>query len=263
MNESINDSPDRVPQINSGTQPIICSGISIGSMDKMFEYITLMSTILQGRSGLTNKFPQCERNGVDQGVHNMIIHTKQLSPVTVKYPDTFRVINMQSSPEFVPVSEISTELRKSDNSLFSIVHQYDRVMTFQRALARKYVRWVNIGNPEEEWAADPLCSRFSKEKNVEIFRGICDMGATRLLSPASCCETCVRSRNISKLENGVTVYKSCNGFTYLDGVCYLKGCTVEQMRRAISNFRQNRKDIFYSSPGGTCAYIKEQFLLLS
>ena len=230
-------------------------------MDKMFPYVSLMSMILKGQSTLTSKFPQCERNGVDQGVHNMIIHTKQFSPITVQYPDIFRVINMQSSPEFQPVSDISTELRGTDNSLFSIVHQYDRLMTFQRALAKKYVGWVNIGNPEEEWAAEPICARFNKETNVEIFRGICDMGATRLLSPASCCEACVSKGTITKIENGETVRKTCTGFTYLEGVCYLKGCTFPQLRSAVIDYRQNRRAETFSSPGSTCAYLKEQYLL--
>eukprot|EP01037_Dinobryon_pediforme_P032618 gene32618-37651_t len=117
-----------------GKQPIICSGITIGSMDKMFDYISMMSSILLGESELDNSFPQCERNGVDQGVHNVLVHTNRIPGVRI---------------------ESSTELKNGGNKLFSIVHQYDRLTTFQKALATKYVRWVNMSDPEAEWREEP------------------------------------------------------------------------------------------------------------
>lgn len=51
-------------------QKIICSGISIGSMDAVFQYLTLMDDVIMAKhtSAISQaaRFPQCERNGVDQ-----------------------------------------------------------------------------------------------------------------------------------------------------------------------------------------------------
>lgn len=228
-------------------------------MDKMFDYISMMSSILLGESELDNSFPQCERNGVDQGVHNVLVHTNRIPGVRVRYPFNFPVINMQSSTEFVPEIESSTELKNGGNKLFSIVHQYDRLTTFQTALATKYVRWVNMSDPEAEWREEPVCANFEKELGVEIFRGICDMGSIRLLSPASCCEVCVQNRNISRIVAGLTVWKTCIGFTYVDGVCYMKSCPVSDIGKIISDFKKKKED--YLVVGATCAYLNSAALL--
>ena len=203
----------------------------------------------------TSKFPQCERNGVDQGVHNVLVHSKLIPSVQVEYPYSFPVINMQSSPEFVPINETSTELRDGNNKLFSIVHQYDRLMTYQRALALKYVNWVNMADPEMEWKDDAFCQRFQKVQDAELFPGECDMGNIRLLSPASCCEVCSSSKNVKKKEsNGEDVVKDCTGFTYVGGVCYLKSCSLSCIGNVIDSFR-NRPQQYFSA-GATCAYFK-------
>ncbi len=64
-----------------GFQPIICSGVSMGTMKYMLRYVNKMSALLEGR-GLedypTSNFPACERNGVDQCLHKVLIHTKKL-----------------------------------------------------------------------------------------------------------------------------------------------------------------------------------------
>jgi hypothetical protein len=50
-------------------RPIICSGISLGTIDEMTEYIKLMTEKI-----LSPDFAKCERNGVDQGIHNVLVH---------------------------------------------------------------------------------------------------------------------------------------------------------------------------------------------
>mmetsp|Transcript_24412 Transcript_24412/g.33498 ORF Transcript_24412/g.33498 Transcript_24412/m.33498 type:complete len:230 (-) Transcript_24412:50-739(-) len=227
----------------------------MGSMDAMFDYISLMSRVLLGKSHVSKKFPHCERNGVDQGVHNVLVHARLLPSAKVEYPDTFPVINMQSSPEYAPSGSSSTQLLNNNDKPFSIVHQYDRITTFQRALATKYVKWTNLADPVAEWQGDTFCSNFEKVMNVELFRGVCDLAGSRQPSAASCCEVCVLNKDVVKVENGQKMVRSCTGFTYVNGVCYMKSCSLNEIRGYVSRFRNNGPRSF-DAPGATCAYMK-------
>lgn len=45
----------------------------------------------------TDEFAKCERNGVDQGVHNVLIHTNKIASPLFKYDQmTGPVANMQA-----------------------------------------------------------------------------------------------------------------------------------------------------------------------
>jgi hypothetical protein len=54
-------------------KPVICSGVSMFSYAGSIEYLKLMSSILLGTAKMSEYFPACEHNGVDQGVHNAVI----------------------------------------------------------------------------------------------------------------------------------------------------------------------------------------------
>ena len=62
---------------NVGGNNIICSGVSIGTMDSVYEYLVNMDDILMNRKttelSMKSNFPRCERNGVDQGVRTNFI----------------------------------------------------------------------------------------------------------------------------------------------------------------------------------------------
>lgn len=53
-----------------GSQKIICSGVSVGDMDTVYDYLHAMDDVIMHKGetdlGKRSKFPQCERNGVDQ-----------------------------------------------------------------------------------------------------------------------------------------------------------------------------------------------------
>ena len=55
-----------------GHNNIICSGVSIGTIDVVYQYLILMDDILMARKtseiSKISRFPESERNGVDQGV---------------------------------------------------------------------------------------------------------------------------------------------------------------------------------------------------
>ena len=133
--------PDTLDFVSNST--IICSGISMGSMDRVLEYLDLMSRIMMGKSILGNRFPKCERNGVDQGVHNVIINTGLLKSHTVHFESTFPLTHMQSTAAAAAYDpERPTFITLDSTNVLSIVHQYDRINTIQVALATKYVTWV-------------------------------------------------------------------------------------------------------------------------
>jgi hypothetical protein len=60
--------PDVLSRI--GKQKIICSGVSMGDVESVYSYLVLMNDIISNKKttqyGQVSKFPQCERNGVDQ-----------------------------------------------------------------------------------------------------------------------------------------------------------------------------------------------------
>ncbi len=54
-------------------------------MSAALEYMRTMNDIIVGKDHSQGaKFPHCERNGVDQGVHNVLVHTGALKHLHVK-----------------------------------------------------------------------------------------------------------------------------------------------------------------------------------
>jgi hypothetical protein len=230
-----------------GEQAIICSGVSMGLTQHMIEYIRIMNEILMGNSGLsppiagtpagaasssslsssalvassvfspvvlpTSKFPACERNGVDQGVHNYIIHSHLLPfEVSIKYPETFPVVNMQSATDILPVpDDITTVKMMLTGELYSILHQYDRNTELQLALGKKYIDWIDWIHPELERNIESHCSYFTFLENFDILRGKCDIGSGRAMTSASCCSICVNKGKQFDDITGNFNEKECTG----------------------------------------------------
>jgi hypothetical protein len=143
------------PQVlgNVGSKGIICSGVTAGTTDSVIEYVRIMGDIITGNSqeqsqeqspGLpAGYFPQCERNGVDQGVHNVLVHTGALdhlhlrrwgqadSPVA-NMQAKIAVLNCEGSGE-----QERCSVRNKAGVAVSVVHQYDRYPQLQNFLFRK------------------------------------------------------------------------------------------------------------------------------
>jgi hypothetical protein len=53
-----------------GRNKVICSGVSMGDMESAYSYLKLMDDVISGKKehpvSSSSRFPQCERNGVDQ-----------------------------------------------------------------------------------------------------------------------------------------------------------------------------------------------------
>ena len=78
------------------------------------------------------QFPTCERNGVDQGVHNTIVHKKLIPNMKIISQTTSTVLNMQAKKA---TYDLKTHLVKNVlGETAAIVHQYDRLPELQEYL---------------------------------------------------------------------------------------------------------------------------------
>lgn len=189
-----------------GSNPIICSGVSIASMDTAIPYLQLMNDIILGKNSL-GKFPSCERNGVDQGVHNVLVHKRMIPNLKVIKTREGLVSNMQA--RLVTVRDLSVFSLKGE--LVPIAHQYDRYPDLQKLLFEKYVYWTKPGDVMGEWAQEASCVGFTFSADKDLFKGKCDLKAQGASSPASCCSLCLRA-------------SGCEGFTFYGGLCFFKKC---------------------------------------
>eukprot|EP00981_Chlorochromonas_danica_P004010 scaffold760_cov178-Ochromonas_danica.AAC.12 len=118
-----------------GDNPIICSGVSVGTTREALSYTKKMATIVKGeQSDVPHQFPRCERNGVDQGVHNVLVHTKRIGHMQKWDQRSGPVANMQAKVARVNADH---EVVNSKGEKYAVVHQYDRFPDLQRFLFRK------------------------------------------------------------------------------------------------------------------------------
>ncbi len=116
-----------------GNSAIICSGVSVGTIDTVLEYLEQMYLAVTGKmSGVG--FPQCERNGVDQGVHNVLVHTGKIHHLKVWSQKQSPVLNLQA--RLAVVKENGRVLNLAGDEV-AVVHQYDRYESLQRLLFEK------------------------------------------------------------------------------------------------------------------------------
>jgi len=138
-----------------GSNAIICSGVSVASMDRAIPYLQLMSDTVLGKDKFA-KFPSCERNGVDQGAHNVIIHKQLIDNLRIWKQRDSQVANMQA--KIARVQEIRNELNEvadmrvynGRNELVAVVHQYDRDSALQSSLF-KQVTYSPIDSCIDYW----------------------------------------------------------------------------------------------------------------
>lgn len=196
-----------------GDNNIICSGVSIGSMDAVFNYLIYMNDVITGEKktsvGKYSKFPICERNGVDQGAHNVLVYKGVIPKIKIWEQINGPISNLQAAQYDLKNNVVYNKIGIKT----AVVHQYDRSQILQKYLFKKYVDWINTDDPEGEWKATSSCNRFDAAWDVDLFHGICDLsmrgGAT---SPASCCRFCLDQ-------------EGCKSFTYYNGKCFLKSCS--------------------------------------
>ncbi|GMH87822.1 hypothetical protein TrST_g8529 [Triparma strigata] len=179
---------------------IICSGVSLGTIDSILSYLDLMASTMG-----TPSFAQCERNGVDQGVHNVLIHTDKLTGSIYKYDQmSGPVANMQAK-----VMSLTSDFRVVNNANgdVPIMHQYDRYETLMTHLFKLYVDW----DIHAESSGEGDCKGYTIKENVEAFKGRCDLSHESGGTVEECCTICNNKG-------------SCKGFTHIRSGCWLKSC---------------------------------------
>lgn len=98
---------------------ISCSGTTLGSWLAMKQYVSAMADSIKERK-------YCERNGVDQGVHNYLIYTakKSLPGVSIiRSNETVIQVQTTNTLESDIIGRIKNWI---ENDVFAVVHQYDR-----------------------------------------------------------------------------------------------------------------------------------------
>lgn len=226
-----------------GKNTIICSGVSVGTIDLVLDYLLMMSQVVQGkavphssnyleehiveqfsdeykalvqnRKAIKHQFPKCERNGVDQGLHNVLVYNNAIPKMMKWDQSSGPVANMQAKVARIR-KEADNELKvyNRQNQLSAVVHQYDRNTALQQFLFERYVTWMNVNDLQGEWQQDQDCQAYTYELDKDLYKGKCDLkmrgGAT---SAVSCCKYCNEAQG-------------CVAFTYSAGVCFLKSCTT-------------------------------------
>lgn len=196
-------------------KPILCSGVSIAGFDLGLAYVRQMSAIISH-----SDFAKCERNGVDQGVHNVLLHEGLVKNSQIIKQADAMVANLQAKVAVVSTPKV---FRKKDRELVAVVHQYDRYPD----LAQYYYA------THYKESKDDLCRAFDLHKNVDLFKAKCDLSATSGTNVQDCCKACQRATN-------------CHSFTLAGSLCYLKTCTTPatniNMQGAVSGLRRHRED---------------------
>ena len=123
--------PDMLRRLHS--ERIICSGITLGGHAAVHRYLQRMnSTVFEKRS--------CERNGVDQGMHQVVMRDPSWQgglQVRLTGVELGQVAHMQSMRQrSLPADGLLRAT--SNNQVYSIVHQYDRAASITADFMAKY-----------------------------------------------------------------------------------------------------------------------------
>ena len=209
---------------------ISCSGVLLGTAPAIYKYIDLMSSTLQGRGSLTHLFPQCERNGVDQGAHNVLLHSGLVPELQFHSSGTFPsvVSHMQSDPYASVSTSDPVRVKDTTGLPVSIVHQYDRNEALQQKFTSQYATWMANATYSMLWN-DPTsgCTSYRRVIQFDLFKGKCDFGSFRSPTPDACCHQC-------------DAKVGCTSFSFSLGVCWFKKCSAVEIAHVFANFTITR-----------------------
>ena len=102
-----------------GREVVSCSGTSLGTWAASLAYLRLISDLIREHEA-------CERNGIDQGVHNVIVHTGLMKPHAVHRLSNERglIATVQSMPA-LRRNEWGYVVNDAGDTV-AVVHQVDR-----------------------------------------------------------------------------------------------------------------------------------------
>jgi hypothetical protein len=201
---------------------ILYSSVLLTSFSSGMVYLKLVNRILLGKSEIGGLFPQCEREGADQAVHNVIIHLGLIDNIEIKSDINFPIANLQSNEQlnaqgtslsallFVPPYN-PQGIREMP---VSMLYRYDHVSSISLELARKYIYWKSYDDQFVLWRNSLECRHFHTRLGPDIFQGQGDINRVRVISADQCCGICLRTISPQR----------CKSFSYIEGSCFLKTC---------------------------------------
>jgi hypothetical protein len=182
---------------------VVCSGISLGSATAVASYTSLMAAEI-----LKPHFEACERNGVDQGIHNVLVYSSVIQNLTLLGPTDGAVIHVQNTQ---PIMD--SDLVVISERPVKIIHQYDRHMALQQSLLLKYVDWEISSHAN----GTGHCAGYALQTNADLFYGVGDIYNIPAAAPRmhDCCARCSST-------------PECCGFVYAPpGSCWLKRICIQ------------------------------------
>ena len=184
---------------------ILCSGISMGTAEAVAQYLDLMVLAMSAP-----RFIACEHVGVDQGVHNVLAHTRRLPALRLVLEADGHAAHMQNTlmrtrQRGPPGSRISVGLPGGGEA--AIVHQYDRVRPLQEWLFAEYMEWA----VPEVSAGTGACAGYSLVEGLDLLIGTGDIedGFALTEELGGCCRECAAR-------------DGCSAFLHSGGGCWLK-----------------------------------------
>jgi hypothetical protein len=204
-------------------KPVITAGALLLSLSKGRTYLKLMTSLLLVKCGLSQRLPACERSGVDQAAHNVIVHLGLLSNLDIKSEAEFPLANIANSEIWnhpgMQLENLQTHsYDRTTNSIqiqpLAVIHQYDRVPSLMMELANRYVYWKSYKSAATLWKQQPQCTNYHALLSTDVYAGQCDIGTARVVSADQCCSMC----------NNYNADQRCFGFYYANGQCHFKFC---------------------------------------
>lgn len=204
---------------------ILCSGVSLASKDTALVYLKLMSQIILGISGIGN-FPNCERNGVDQGIYNVLIHqvlrnySFNIPNIKILPDENGIVVNMQNGATHFNAKYIVT----NDGKPINIVHQYDRNNVVKNLIFHQYNQSMILNTSKTEVTRrlpdfDGSCKDYMLTYNLDVLDSDgCGLSTSilpeNINSVTDCCYYC-------------STIPTCKSFKYFpdSNYCVMKACT--------------------------------------
>ena len=124
--------------------PILCSGTTLGAPDAVALYLDRMHAQLSDAA--------CEANGVDQGIHNVLVRRDLVpaaSGVRVHFHTNARGPIATMGYMRTADTDYAGRVLNEDGVPYAIVHQYDRFRSYQAWLHRRYAVLEEEG--ERHW----------------------------------------------------------------------------------------------------------------
>ena len=122
-----------------GDNVISCSGTVLGTWDDALAYAGLLADLIESR-------PDCEQNGIDQGIHNYYLFSGDLenavSKLRIMSNEEGFVVSVQSMPTIR--RDRMGRVVNDNGEVVAAVHQYDRSQDLVRQFAKEYT-WLETG----------------------------------------------------------------------------------------------------------------------